>query len=101
MNEAYSVWRLLLDPAGDRFIAPIGANHQIRPWRLDRAGLLLVDAGERRPPQKGWHELMSSVDELLDLEWPAELFGQRENRVVVLRIVPRQCPDPWRDSNVS
>src|SRR5512147_2747131 len=83
MNEADGVWRLLLNPEGDRLVAVTGGDHQIRPWRLDRAGLLLVDAGERRTQQQVRHELRSSVDKLLDLERPTERFGQRENLGVV------------------
>src|SRR5512144_3011921 len=99
MNEADSVRRLLLYPAGNRLVAVTGGDHEVRPWRLDRTGLLLVDAGERRPQHQVCYELMSSIDELLDLERPAEGFGERENQVVVLGI--RQYPDPRRDSNIS
>ena len=84
VHEADALVGMRLDPPARRLVAPARGDDQIRPGRDEGAGFIAHDPeqGERR--QQVGQELGRSVDQMLDLEWPAQAFGERQN----LRVVP-------------
>ena len=88
VHQTHALVGARLNPAAGRLVAPARGNDQIRPGRHEWTGLVPDDAEQRERGQEIGHKLGRTVNQMLDLERPAEAFGERQD----LRVVPALWP---------
>ena len=96
VDQAHRAVGVSLDPAAGRLVAPSGRDDQVGPGRDQRARFPPDDAeqGERR--QEVGQKLGRTIDQMLDLERPAERLGERQDLGIVPGLVAHHHPDPRR-----